>query len=59
MVIGDGAEEETVAKKVKLSGFIITLTAEKMGHSKSVNLTLCLISAASVVWVCFFMKLLF
>lgn len=31
----------------------------KMGHSKSVNLTLCLISAASVVWVCFFMKLLF
>lgn len=29
MVIGDGAEEETVAKKVKLSVFFITLMAEK------------------------------
>lgn len=57
VVIGDGAEEETVAKKVKLSVFYY-FNGWKMGHSKSVNLTPCLISAASVVWVCFFMKLL-
>lgn len=40
MVIGDGAEEETVAKKVKLSGFFffITLTAEKWATANQLTL---------------------
>lgn len=38
VVIGDGAEEETVAKKVKLSGFIITLTAEKWATANQLTL---------------------
>lgn len=38
MVIGDGAEEETVAKKVTLSGFFITLTAEKWATANQLTL---------------------
>lgn len=38
VVIGDGAEEEAVAKKVELSLFFMTLTAEKCALTNQLTL---------------------